>query len=100
MGPMDRKLNASTLEMLGSRCAAKVADVLHRRNYGIFAVGVTDLMDADGTPVNSIDTHPHITIAHSQEVKPREVRWYSDEREWQIVPNLRGLEVQGTLEEL
>lgn len=101
MGPMDRKLNPSALEMLGSSCTATVKDVLHRRNYGIFAVGVGDLYCKDSrTPVNSINAHPHITIAHDQNVKPSYVNSFSDMREWQIIPNLNGLEVEGTLTEV
>lgn len=98
MGSVDRKLNPSALEILGSRCTATVKDVLHRRNYGIFAVGVDDLYCKDSrTPINSINRHPHITIAHDQNVKPSYVNSFSDMREWQIVPNLNGLEVEGTL---
>jgi len=101
MGSVDGKLNPSALDMLGSRCTATVRDVLHRRNYGIFAVGVVDLYCEDSsTPVNSVNKHPHITIAHDQKVKPKYVNAFPDMREWQIVPTLNGLKVEGTLTEV
>ena len=101
MGPMDKKLNPSALEMLGSRCTATVRDVLHRRNYGIFVVGVVDLYCEDSrTPIKSANKYPHITIAHAPQVRPSYVNSFPDMRSWQIIPNLNGLTVEGTLSQI
>jgi hypothetical protein len=97
MGRLDEELNPDIA--LDERCTATVRDVLYRRYDGLFAVGVHEITNQNWKSINSINAHPHITIAHKQDVKPKAVNKYSDEREWQIIPKLNGLKVHGTLME-
>ena len=106
-GKVDRELNPDIT--VGGSCTATVKDVLHRRNAGLFAVGVNPIRhhlaphdegSSREVELESINPHPHITVAYSQGVKPKAVNSYSDEREWQIVPKLIGVEIHGVLKEL
>ena len=94
MGELDEELNPTIT--VGERCCATVRDVLHRRHDGLFAVGVHEI-HCWRRPLNSINARPHITIAHSRDVRPKAVNQYIDEREWQILPKLKGLPLHGTL---
>ena len=96
MGELDKELNPAVA--IDEKCSARVIDVLYRRYDGLFAVGVHEVITQNWKSINSINAHPHITIAHRQDVKPKAVNKYRDEREWEVLPSPpKGMQVHGTL---